>query len=296
MAQKSEIKETEVLSTIRGDVYKIDPRNIDIQEGLNGRTEFDREELEKLKASIKANGVQTPILVKKSPGTERFLLVNGERRLLMCLELVSEGHELRIPGTIFKGSAIDAVVSMLITNDNVALNLVEEAGVLNRLKNMGLTPKEIAARTGRKINVISTLLQLNEAPEKVKKLIKDKVVSPTLVMKVFREEKSFDSALEVIEKAVNNKVVSTPVTSSEEPNEGKVSAPAPKTKITEKDIKISKGKKSNNSISALKKALKQYDSLEVKDDKLELFEFLQDLMNDEFSFEDLMEELYVKPE
>ena len=50
----------ETNATKRTDLFWIDPRNIDIQDGFNVRREFD---LDELKEQIKAQGVLNPITV-----------------------------------------------------------------------------------------------------------------------------------------------------------------------------------------------------------------------------------------
>lgn len=194
---------TDILETKKKDLFLIDPRNVEIQSDFNGRQTFDEEAMTQLKESIKAVGVKVPILVKKMYGTDKFALINGERRVKASMELIAEGHELRLPATIFTGNDTDAIVSMLITNDGVKLSLVEEAEVMTRLSNLGLTQKEISAKTGRTTTQLSSLKTIQNAPQKVKKLIAENKISSTTVISLLREHKENpDVALSLIEKSV----------------------------------------------------------------------------------------------
>ncbi len=275
-------KELEIIETTRGkNVFMIDPRNIDVEEGFNGRTDFPEDEHQKLKATIKSGGVETPILVKKKVGTDRYILRNGERRLRACLDLVNEGHMVLIPAITFAGSDLDAIVSMLITNDNVPLNILEEASTMQRLKDNDLTTKQISERTGRTPSHISTLLKLNEAPDKIKELIRSGKITSTLVMKILREEKDFVDALVVIECIIED---------LDKKTSGKTA------KVTEKDLNKAHGK--TNSYSALKKALRTSDKkqLVVREGKEELYKFVVKLNSGKYTMESLLKELFEKEE
>lgn len=57
----------------------------------NPRHLFDREPLESLKESIRHKGVLVPITVHRQAGTERFRIIDGERRYRCCLLLNEEG-------------------------------------------------------------------------------------------------------------------------------------------------------------------------------------------------------------
>lgn len=194
-------KELKVLETTRGkNEFMIDPRNIEVVEGFNGREYFDREELDKLKASIKENGVLSAIEVKKVRGTDKYKLINGERRWRVCMELVNEGVQMRIPATTFEGNDVDALVHMLITNDNVRLSFVEEANVIKRFYALGLTDKEIIKLTGRKKAYLLSLQRINTAPESIKKLILDGHISHTIVLeKITDENIDLDDAFKTME-------------------------------------------------------------------------------------------------
>lgn len=264
-------KTTEILETTRGkNEFMIDPRNIEVIEGFNGREHFDREELDKLKGSIKENGVVTPIEVKKIRGTERYQLIDGERRWRVCMELVDEGVEIRIPSNVFSGNDVDALVRMLIKNDNVRLSFVEEANVIKRFYALGLTDKEITKATGRKKAYLLSLQKINMAPESVKKLILDGHISHTLVLEKIMDE-SVD--LNIAFKAIENAVA--------------VNKSAGKQKTTKKQIDQAIGKV--DSFLELKKVVKQMDKMKILPDAATdtLADFAKKLVENKLSQEKL---------
>lgn len=88
----------------RKDATMLDPRDIVIDKSFNYRdvrSEESRAHIAWLKKSIRENGVQEPIRVRFEEGT--ITLVNGECRLLACLSLRAEGHEIYIPAISTKG-------------------------------------------------------------------------------------------------------------------------------------------------------------------------------------------------
>lgn len=262
---------TKILETTRGkNEFMIDPRNIEVVEGFNGREFFDRAELEKLKGSIKENGVVTPIEVKKIRGTDRYQLIDGERRWRVCMELINEGVDIRIPSNVFAGNDVDALVHMLIKNDNVRLSFVEEASVIKRFYALGLTDKEISKLTGRPKAYLLSLQRISTVPESIKKLILKGHISHTLVLEVVKDENvDLTKAFKEIEATViANKEL------------GKV-------KTTKKHIDKVIGK--IDSFSALKKIVKTMGDREISSSNSVkiIADFSKEIIENKFSFEQL---------
>lgn len=280
--------ELQILKTTKNDVLSIDPRNIEPKEGFNGREVFDKAKLLELKDSIAINGVRVPISVRKIRGEERYQIVNGERRWRASMMLIEEGVQMRIPAIIFKGNDVDAIVAMLTTNDAVPFNLVEEAQVLLRLSKHGLSNKEISDLTGRKPSYISNLLKLTEAPHAMKKMVTDNKISTSLLMKIFREEKDFDTAAILIQNVFESMNGTNAVQEEGEPND----ATAATKKITQRDINKAKGV--TNSYSSLRKVFKvsEKENLVVKPAKQELYNVLKSLQEGKYTYEQLLEELF----
>ena len=128
------------------------------------RSNFDDEKLQELTASIKNQGVLSPILVREL-GLNEYEVIAGERRLR-----ASKMAKLNtIPCLIDQKQDQDALISALIENlQREDLNPVEEARGLDRLKReFGLTQDEVATSTGKARSTIANSLRLLSLPVKV---------------------------------------------------------------------------------------------------------------------------------
>ena len=128
------------------------------------RSNFDDEKLQELTASIKNQGVLSPILVREL-GLNEYEVIAGERRLR-----ASKMAKLdTIPCLIDQKQDQDALISALIENlQREDLNPVEESRGLDRLKReFGLTQDEVAISTGKARSTIANSLRLLSLPVKV---------------------------------------------------------------------------------------------------------------------------------
>ena len=128
------------------------------------RSNFDKEKLEELTASIKKQGVLSPILVREL-GLNEYEVIAGERRLRASKMAKLE----TIPCLIDQKQDQDALISALIENlQREDLNPVEEARGLERLKReFGLTQDEVAKSTGKARSTIANSLRLLSLPSRV---------------------------------------------------------------------------------------------------------------------------------
>jgi ParB family chromosome partitioning protein len=132
------------------------------------RSNFDDEKLQELTASIKNQGVLSPILVREL-GLNEYEVIAGERRLR-----ASKMAKLTtIPCLIDQKQDQDALISALIENlQREDLNPVEEARGLDRLKReFGLTQDEVATSTGKARSTIANSLRLLALPTPVLELL-----------------------------------------------------------------------------------------------------------------------------
>ena len=128
------------------------------------RANFDNEKLEELTASIKNQGVLSPILVREM-GLNEYEVIAGERRL----RATKMAGLKTIPCLVDQKQDQDALISALIENlQREDLNPLEEAKGLDRLKReFGLTQEEVAASTGKARSTIANSLRLLSLPPKV---------------------------------------------------------------------------------------------------------------------------------
>ncbi|MGH7387401.1 MAG: ParB/RepB/Spo0J family partition protein [Candidatus Methylomirabilales bacterium] len=128
------------------------------------RKRFDDKTLDELAASIRAQGILSPVIVRQIPGG--YELVAGERRLRAAERAGLE----RIPAVVREMSNAGMLEVALIENvQREDLNPIEEAEVYRRLiEEFGLTQEEMAARVGRDRASIANTLRLLKLPHPIR--------------------------------------------------------------------------------------------------------------------------------
>jgi ParB family chromosome partitioning protein len=143
------------------------------QGAFQPRREIHRQPLEELAASIKANGVIQPIVVRplktSVAGAPRYEIVAGERRW----QAAKLAGLTDIPTIVRELSDGQAVAVALIENiQREDLTSAEEARALKRLvEEFALTHSEIADSVGRSRAAVSNLIRLLDLPAEVVALI-----------------------------------------------------------------------------------------------------------------------------
>jgi len=133
------------------------------------RTVWDRQELEDLAESIKANGVIQPVIVR--PAGAKFELIAGERRF-RAAQLASL---TTIPALVRTASDEQLLELSLIENiHRTDLNPIERAKAYqNYLNTFSLTQAEAAERLGENRSVVANYLRLLDLPEEVRQMLAD---------------------------------------------------------------------------------------------------------------------------
>lgn len=136
------------------------------------RTHMDQESLAELAASIKAQGVMQPILVRavdSTPGAERYEIVAGERRW-RASQLAGLAEVPVLVRSIPDEQALEMALIENIQREN--LNPLEEAQGLQRLiDEFGLTHQQAADAVGRSRPAASNLLRLLQLTPAVQELL-----------------------------------------------------------------------------------------------------------------------------
>ncbi|NJD26187.1 MAG: ParB/RepB/Spo0J family partition protein [Betaproteobacteria bacterium] len=136
------------------------------------RTHMDQESLVELAASIKAQGVMQPILVRAvdpTPGAERYEIVAGERRW-RAAQLAGLAEVPVLVRSIPDDQALAMALIENIQREN--LNPLEEAHGLQRLiDEFGLTHQQAADAVGRSRPATSNLLRLLQLKQPVQDLL-----------------------------------------------------------------------------------------------------------------------------
>jgi ParB family chromosome partitioning protein len=134
------------------------------------RYNFDKDALEELAESIKANGVVQPIVVR--PGADgRYLLILGERR---CRASKLAG-KLTISAIVRKVSDQQAAEMTVVENlQRQDLNCMEQAAAFGKLsRDFGLTQEQIGQRVGISRESVSNYMRLLKLPGTVMQYLQE---------------------------------------------------------------------------------------------------------------------------
>ncbi len=134
------------------------------------RTTWDEQELADLAASIKANGIIQPVLVRKT--ADGYQLIAGERRCRAAKMVLLE----TIPAIVRQASEPEMLELALVENIHRSdLNPIERAKAYQSYINtFSLTQAEAAERLGEDRSVVANYLRLLELPDEIKRMLKDR--------------------------------------------------------------------------------------------------------------------------
>ena len=171
------------------------------------RVDMRQDTLEDLAASIKAQGVVQPIVVRPiatSGGERRYEIVAGERRW-RAAQLAGLGE---VPAVVRKIPDEAAIAMALIENiQRENLNPLEEARALDRLiREFGLTHAEAAEAVGRSRASVSNLLRLQDLSEKVKPMLEDRQIEmghARALLAIQSPTQQLDAARQVVKKSLS---------------------------------------------------------------------------------------------
>jgi ParB/RepB/Spo0J family partition protein len=277
----------ETLNTQKGNLYKIDPRTIEVEPGFNVRQDFG--DIEELAESIKENGIRVPLRGFKKG--EKYVLTDGERRYRATMLLLEKGIVMRVPMILEQNSnGINRLIDMYVTNDGKRLNAVEESALVHRLINRyNLTPAEVSVKLGKTQAWVSNMLTLNTADETLKTQITKGEVAATVVLSELRSGKNKGMTAEEVSETLSKKV-SDVVSTKEEKVGGKTA------KVTAKDLKPAQPAKIGNdsSIEILRSMLfkEGYTSdVTADEESVEVVKFLKELLRGQLKRQDFIDVL-----
>ena len=144
------------------------PREIPLEQidrnPFQTRTSVNEEQLAELAASIVANGVVQPILVRPQ-ASGRYQLIAGERRWLASKRAGKE----TIPAILRQVSDEQAMEITIVENlQRADLNPMEQARAFDRLsREFHMTQEQMATRTGKDRASVSNFLRLLRLPASV---------------------------------------------------------------------------------------------------------------------------------
>jgi ParB/RepB/Spo0J family partition protein len=189
----------------RTDMYKLDPRIIQIKKDWNNRdlkSVENQQHIAELKASIKEIGVKRPLICYQE--NEVVYTSDGHCRLTAVMELIKEGVEIKTVPVLVEdrhANEADRIFTQIIHNQGKPLTSLEQAKVFKRLLDLGWKNSEISLRAGLSPSRVSQLLELLTLPEPVKAMVSNGQVSAGMALKVVKENGG--SAVEKLNNAVS---------------------------------------------------------------------------------------------
>ncbi len=171
------------------------------------RVDMRQDSLEGLAASIEAQGIVQPIVVRpigRKGDTLRYEIIAGERRW----RAAQMAGLAEIPAIIRDVPDESAIAMALIENiQRENLNPLEEARALDRLiREFDLTHAEAAKAVGRSRAAVSNLLRLQDLSDKVKPLLEDRQLEmghARALLSISNATQQFDVALQVIRRGLS---------------------------------------------------------------------------------------------
>ena len=158
---------------VEGDrLIRLDPSAIE-PNPKQPRRSFNEDALQELADSIRQDGVQEPVIVRKVDN--RYELVSGERRVRASIMANVE----TIPAVCREVSDRDMLKLGLIENiQREDLNAIETAQAYTHLiDEFGWTQEELAAEVGKKRATVTNTLRLLNLPEDVRQAVAEGAIS-----------------------------------------------------------------------------------------------------------------------
>lgn len=132
------------------------------------RTNFKREELEELAASIEEHGLIQPILVR-SVGNNRYQIIAGERRWQACKLAGLKNVPIRTREVDDDKALELAMIENIQRSD---LNPIEEAyGYRRLMERLKMTQAEVARAVSKGRSTVANALRLLDLPEQAQQLL-----------------------------------------------------------------------------------------------------------------------------
>ncbi len=162
-------------------IRQVDPRKIGVPD-VRVTSAMEPEEYEELKASIAAQGILNPILVRETP--EGLVLADGLHRLRVALDLKLE----KVPAVVEPGTVRDTLIGNLITAKMRGRTKPSDlvAVVAELREAMAMDTAAIEEVTGLSRGYVTDLLHVAEAGEDLRAMVDRGEISVTRAAVVAR--------------------------------------------------------------------------------------------------------------
>lgn len=177
----------------RSDLYRVDPKLIQIKEGWNSREGTDpanAAHVAELAASIREVGVKKPLVCYME--NDVTYVTDGHCRLQAVMHLIEEGVEIKTVPVMVEdrhANEADRIFSQIVHNAGKPLTSLEQAKVFKRLVDLGWAQKDIAAKAGITGGRVSQLLELLILPAILQKYIIEGKASANMVLTIYKKHK-----------------------------------------------------------------------------------------------------------
>lgn len=248
------LKDTKKATIHKG---RVDMFELDLD---NNRT-IQKKLVEEYARTIAITGVDKPLLVRLNKETGKYLVIDGNHRVLAAQKVVADGGD---PGYIkyeIDNTINDEQRDILQIRRNTNANLlpIDEANIFSRLVSKGYKQTEIAQLTGRTQSHISQMMALSRAPKTLQNHLADERISSTLLIGLYKQyDGNWDTITKLCDDLLQHK------------EQKKVSGDSAESKkadkVTEKDvIEAGLSKKESRTIKRISKMIEtvkndeQYD-------------------------------------
>lgn len=249
----------DVKATKNKDIMLVDPRNI-VFNPENVRT--DMGDIDELMESIVEIGLQVALKAKKVRGEDKYLLVDGHRRMSAVLLALEKGYDIPYVEVMpYTGNNEDILFTMIVTGSGQKpLTDIELAEAIKRLVSFHYKPEEIAKKIGKSVPHVYNLLTLANAPKEVRNLVHEGLISGGTVVQIARLTDDTDKQVKMVKDAI------------EDAKKASVGSKTPK-KATAKNVE---SLKANTPVQKINQLIVE---LEMRDEKSEQTVFIIEFLS-----------------
>ena len=197
------------LNAGRRDLWQVEPDKLRVIKGFNPRVENAAYEahIRALANSMAVEGFyqDQPLggYSAKENGEDVVYIYSGHSRLAAVKIAIKEGAAIQQVPVVVSSAGMsmeDLTIALVRGNTGRQLSYYESAVVCQRLQKFGYDLDKIAQHTGFAVGVVRNRLTLMSAPMKLKIMVANDEISPTLALEMFEEYGP--EVLEKLEEAV----------------------------------------------------------------------------------------------
>ena len=172
----------------------VDISKISLWEEVNVRKMNVEQDLDDLAGSIKQNGLQYPLLVKKDG--ECYLVFSGQRRFLAC----AKAGKRKIPCFVYEDIDIDNARIMSLSENLYRLAMETEdktRACKMLLSKYGGDKKKVASALGVSVQTVKNYLGFDALPREMKRMVGEKNMTAAQATKLYNKFSDEKNALNI---------------------------------------------------------------------------------------------------